>query len=71
MVERSKRLAKVAPPKLLERIRRGELTVFEVECMVGLNRKLTRWDRLVKAWNQATDKDRARFVAMLLTEDVR
>jgi hypothetical protein len=69
MVERTARLAKIAPPALLERIKRGELTVLDVERMVGINPKLTKWDRLVNAWNQATEGDRSRFISILLGKD--
>ena len=69
MIERTRRLAKLASPELLERMRDGELTVRQIELMVGINPKLSRWDRLVKAWNQASDDDRARFISILLEEE--
>jgi excisionase family DNA binding protein len=50
-------------PDLATRVRAGEMSVNKaLQVAEGKTRPCT-WDRLVRAWNAATDDDRARLLA--------
>lgn len=49
-------------PELEAPIMAGTMTVAEAYRIVTGKPKPTSWDRLVKAWNNATDDDRERFL---------
>lgn len=50
-------------PDLVPAIESGVLSVNAAIEQIDGKKKTSTWDRLVKAWNAATDEDRARLIA--------
>lgn len=65
MVQRVRRLR----PDLLPEVEAGRLRVHAALCIAENRPKPTSWDRLVKAWNAATDEDRERLSVHILGSD--
>ena len=49
-------------PDLAVKVLAGEMSLNEAHHIATGARKPTSWDRLVSAWNAATDEDRARLI---------
>jgi hypothetical protein len=53
-------------PDLAPELTAGRMTLNEAHRIATSKRKATSWDRLVKAWNNASDNDRERFVFAIM-----
>jgi hypothetical protein len=53
-------------PDLEPEIMAGRMSINEAHRLATAKAKPTSWDRLVKAWNSATDEDRERLVFLIL-----
>jgi hypothetical protein len=64
LVYMAKKVARFRPD-LSDEIREGRMSLHEAYCLVTNRAKPTAYDRLVSAWNAASDDDHDRFLAEL------
>lgn len=50
-------------PDLVAEVEAGSMSIYAAYGLATDKPKPTSWDRLVSAWNNATDDDRARLIA--------
>lgn len=60
----AKRIARLRPD-LTAKVEAGEMSLRQADMIATGKAKPTSWDRLVTAWNNATDDDRGRLALLL------
>jgi hypothetical protein len=64
----ARRVVRLGRHDLVAKMQAGELTVHAALRIAENKPRPTTWDRLVRAWNNATDDDRGRFLLCVAPE---
>jgi hypothetical protein len=66
LIYMSRRLLLMGRPDLVAKVKAGEMSINAALREAEERAKPTSWDRLVTAWNNATDDDRGRLAMILM-----